>query len=397
MRSIPLSIPNIDKQSVIEKLKDCIDTNWIATGRYISEFEKKVSGYVGAAGAVACQSGTAGLHTALRVLGVEQGDEVIVPALTFIAAVNPVKYLGASPVFMDCDDSLCLDANKLERFCLEDCKYADGMLLDRETGRRVKAIVVVHVFGNLADMASIVRIAGKYNLPVLEDATEALGSYWAEGEHSGKYAGAAGDMGVYSFNANKIISTGGGGMIVSRDPGRLEKARYLATTAKDDDLFFIHDEVGYNYRMLNLQAAIGVSQMEQIEAFIDIKKKNFELYKAVLADLPGLDLLPFGKDIRANHWFYSLIIDDDMADAKRSRRDAVMRALIDEGIQCRPVWRLVCDQKPYLEDRCCSIEKARYYEKHILNIPCSTGLGEDDVAYVAGKIRKIAEKTYCGL
>lgn len=370
---------------IAENLQECVETGWVSTGgRFIGEFEKKVARYLGMNDAVACQSGTAGLHTALRILGVGAGQEVIVPAVTFIAAVNPVRYLGAVPVFMDCDRTLCMDPDKLEKFCREECSLEDGRLINKSTGRTVKAVIPVHVFGSLADMERIMYIAETYGLRVLEDASEALGSFWESGHFVGKHAGTVGHMGVYSFNANKIITTGGGGMIVSKHNEALARARYLITTAKNDPLYFVHDEVGYNYRMLNLQAAIGVSQIDYLEPFIKTKIRNYSLYGDFLEGVAGMRLLPFSPGVRANHWFYSLLIDD------QKRRDKLMMRLIDAGVQCRPLWKLVNTQKAYRPFQAYMVERAPYYEGHILNIPCSVSLTEGDVKYVSEKIIKCA-------
>ncbi|MDR2131877.1 MAG: aminotransferase class I/II-fold pyridoxal phosphate-dependent enzyme, partial [Clostridiales Family XIII bacterium] len=377
MREIPLSKPNLGAD-IVENLRECVETGWVSTGgRFISEFEAAVAACAGVEDAVACQSGTAGLHTALRILGVGAGDAVIAPTLTFIAAVNPVRYLGAEPIFMDCDEHFCMDAAKLEDFCANECRRdARGRLFDRVTGRRVAAVVVVHVFGDLADMEGILRVARAYGLKVLEDATEAIGSRYAAGRYKGRYAGTVGDMGVYSFNANKIITTGGGGMILAGGRGaasraRLARARYLTTTAKDDGLRFIHGDVGYNYRMLNLQAALGVSQIKELERFIAIKTENLARYAERLAGAEGLRLLPFRADIRANHWFYALEVEEA---AFGMSRDALLAALNARGVQCRPVWRLCHRQKPYKKARRHRIRLAPRYEKTVLNLPCSTDL-----------------------
>ncbi|QIB68153.1 LegC family aminotransferase [Aminipila butyrica] len=390
-KQIPLSVPNLDIE-IVDNLRECIETGWVSTGgRFIAEFEQKMASYVGIKDAVSAQSGTAGLHVALRILGVSAGDEVLVPTLTFVAGVNPVKYLGAEPVFMDCDDSLCMDPEKLESFCAEECALEGNQLINKVTGRTVKAIVVVHIFGNLAQMERIMAIAAQYNLKVLEDATEALGSYYAEGKYQGYFSGTVADMGVYSFNANKIITTGGGGMIVSRNQEYLDEARYLTITAKktsaEEMLFFVHGEVGYNYRMLNLQAALGVSQMDQLEQFIETKKMNYRVYQEQLKDLAedGLvSLLPFREGIRANHWFYSLYIDD-----KRfgESRDELMHRLIENGIQCRPVWKLIHTLEPYKDAQHYKIDKAIDYADHILNVPCSTNLMADEVRHVCQMIK----------
>ncbi len=392
-KEIPLSVPNLDIE-IVENLRECIETGWVSTGgRFITEFEKKAAVYAGTEDAVSCQSGTAGLHTALRILGVRTDDEVIVPTLTFIAAVNPVAYLGAYPVFMDCDEYFCMDAKKLQRFCEEKCEFheyrrdtnekSEKQLINKETGKRVKAIIAVHVFGNMADMETIMSIAEKYGLAVLEDATEALGSYVTEGKYAGYKAGTIGDIGVYSFNANKIITTGGGGMIVSRNKKYLDEARYLTITAKEaspeEALHFVHNEVGYNYRMTNLQAALGVSQIDKLEEFINVKERNFNKYARLLADTEGLRLLPFTPCIRSNKWFYALYVDETKFGESR---DALMHRLIESGIQCRPVWKLTHMQKAYEKSQSYEIEKAYDYERNVLNIPCSTNLTEEDVEYV---------------
>lgn len=252
---IPLSIPNFIGNE-LKYVTDAVQAGWVSTGgAYITKFEQVVSEYLHSAGAVACQSGTAGIHTGLMVMGVTSEDAVLVPTLTFIAAVNPVMYVNAEPIFMDCDDSLCMDPVKLKLFCEEECDFRNGQLISKNSGRHIKAIIVVHVFGNMADMESIMAVAAMYNLLVLEDATEALGTYYSSGKFKGKYAGTIGDLGVYSFNGNKIITTGGGGMLVSDNLKYLQHARHLTTQAKSDELYYTHDEIGYNYRMTNLQAA----------------------------------------------------------------------------------------------------------------------------------------------
>nr|WP_315023618.1 LegC family aminotransferase [uncultured Aminipila sp.] len=387
-KQIQLSVPNLDIE-IVDNLRECIETGWVSTGgRFIAEFEQKIAKYVGTSDAVSAQSGTAGLHVALRILGVRAGDEVIVPTLTFVAAVNPVKYLGAEPVFMDCDDSLCMDVSKLEKFCLEECKFDGQNLINKISGRSIKAIVAVHIFGNLTNMEKVMDIATKYNLKVLEDATEALGSYFTEGRYKGDYSGTIADIGVYSFNANKIITTGGGGMIVSRNQAYLDEARYLTITAKEttpkEALFFVHGQVGYNYRMLNLQAALGVSQIDQLEKFIETKFANYNIYKEEMKDVQGVHILPFKEGIRSNHWFYSLYIDD-----KRfgESRDELMHRLIQNGVQCRPIWKLIHTLEPYLSSQHYEIEKAIDYADHILNVPCSTNLTAEEVKFVCDMIK----------
>ena len=373
---INLSVPNLS-MDILENLKECLESGWVSTGgRFIPEFESKVKKYMKVQNAAGVQSGTAGLHMALRVLGVEIDEEVIVPTLTFIAAVNPIVYQGATPIFIDCDDSLCIDPIKLEKFCEEECNFVGGVLINRKTSKKIKALVIVHVFGNMADMEKIMDIAKKYNLKVLEDATEALGTYYTEGKYKGKYAGTIGDIGVLSFNANKIITTGG---------ELVEKVRFLSSQAKKDPLYFIHDEIGYNYRMLNLQAALGTSQIDQLENFIETKIKNYKIYKEELEKIDGLEILSFKDGIRPNHWFYSLKIDKEKYGIGR---DELLKKLVESDIQTRPIWGLIHQQKPYTSYQSYEMEKSLYYYDRVLNLPCSSNLTEKEVYQVIEKIRE---------
>ena len=383
---IPLSVPNLDSEIILKNLKECIESGWISTGgRFIAEFEEKIAKYVGVDEAVGVQSGTAAIHLALDVLGIEFGDEVFAPTLTFIAAVNPIKYVGATPIFIDCDDSLCIDPQKIKEFCEERCEFRDGILYNKESKRKIKAIVVVHVFGNLAKMEEIMKIANMYNLKVIEDSTEALGSYYVDGKYAGKYAGTIGDIGVYSFNANKIITTGGGGMIVSSKKELLDKMRFLSIQAKTNELYFIHDEIGYNYRMLNLQAALGVDQIDKLENFIDIKEKNYLRYEKGLKDITGLILLPFSKG-RTNKWFYSIVVDQEIYGLTR---DELLKKLIENNISARPIWGLIHEQKPYMRNTIYKVEKAKWYYDRVINIPCSSNLKEEEVDYVIEVLKKL--------
>lgn len=382
---INLSVPNLS-MDILDNLKECLESGWVSTGgRFIPEFETKVKNYMKTKFAAGVQSGTAGLHMSLQVLGVQRDEEVFVPTLTFIAAVNPTTYLGASPIFIDCDDSLCMDPLKLEKFCSEECDFKEGVLVNKKTNKKIRALVIVHVFGNMADMEKIMDIAKKYNLRVLEDATEALGTYYTEGRYKGKYAGTIGDIGVLSFNANKIITTGGGGMVVGDNEELVEKVRFLSSQAKKDTLYFIHDEIGYNYRMLNLQAALGTSQIDKLESFIETKIKNYKIYKEELEKIEGLEILPFVEGIRANHWFYSLKIDKEKYGIGR---DKLLQKLVDAGIQTRPIWGLIHQQKPYSACQNYEIEKALYYYDRILNLPCSSNLTEKEVYQVIEKIKE---------
>lgn len=385
---IPLSVPNL-KGKELEYVTHAVETEWVSTGGpYVSDFENRIAEYVHTSGAVSCQNGTSGLHLSMLAVGVEAGDMVIVPTLTFIAAVNPVKYIGAEPVFMDCDDSLCLDPEKLEKFCKEECelnasKENDGsyVLVHKKSKRVIKAVIVVHVFGNMADMERIIPIAKKYGFKVIEDATEAIGTYYTEGIFKGKYAGTIGDIGVYSFNGNKIITTGGGGMVVSDNNEYLNHIRHLSTQAKSDELYYEHDEIGYNYRMTNLQAALGLAQLEQLEEFIEIKNANKALYKNTVKEFGGR-ILDNRTSIRSNCWFYAYMCNDP------EERDGLIAFLKDNNIQSRPIWGLISDQIPYTGAIVYKVEKARYYRDRVVNIPCSTNLTEDMVRTVCDALKR---------
>ena len=376
MKHIPLSVPNL-KGREGTLVGAAVADEWVSTaGPYVKDFEKAVASYVGSADAVACQSGTAGLHLACMEAGIGAGDLVLVADLTFFATVNPIRYCGADPVFMDCDDTLCMDPLKLREFCENECELRGGVLYEKASGRRIPAVMPVHVFGNLCDMESIMDIAGEFGLTVIEDAAEALGSFWTAGRYAGKSAGTVGDFGVYSFNGNKIITTGGGGMVVAKKLSAMDHMRYVSQQSKDDALRFIHGEVGYNYRLTNLQAALGIAQMEELDGFRQIKKRNYDIYREV-----GLELLPFREGVEPNYWFYSLMTGGKV--------EEVMAALKERGIDSRPIWQLMHRLKPYAGCRAYQIERAVYYHSNVLNIPCSTNLSEEDVRYVAGVVREI--------
>lgn len=381
---IALSEPNITGNAW-KYIKECLDTGWVSSaGAYVETFEKKLCSFTGAKYSAAVVNGTAGLQIALQLSGVEAGDEVIVPALTFIAPVNAVRYLGAEPVFMDCDDFMNLDAVKLGEFLGTACRKSGKGLVNKKSGRLVKAVMPVHIFGNPCDMAAIMFLARKYGLKVIEDATESLGTYFTSGKYKGRHTGTIGDFGVYSFNGNKIVTTGSGGMLVTADRKLAEKAKYLTTQAKDDAVRYVHNEVGYNFRMTNMQAALGVAQLEQLPAFIRRKKENYEFYKKALSGVKGLELLGVPAGTAPNYWFYSLVIDKA---AFGLDREGLMAALAKAGIQTRPVWHLNHLQKPYMDCQAYKVSRAPWFVERVLNLPCSTGLTKEQAGRVVKAIK----------
>ena len=386
-RFIPLSIPNFEGNER-KYVDDALDQGWVSTGgAYITKLEEKLADFLNVEKTAAVHSGTSALHLSLIACGVQPGDMVIVPTLTFIAAVNPVRYQFAEPVFMDCDDSLCMDPQKLRRFCESECVTENGQLKHKSTGKTVKAVVVVHVFGNMADMESIMDIAQEFHLKVIEDATEALGTQYTNGRYSGKFAGTIGDFGAYSFNGNKIITTGGGGAVTAKDPAEVEHLKYLSTQAKDDPHFYVHNEIGYNYRMTNLQAALGVAQMEELPEFIHRKQENYRFYQQLLQGFPNVTLFSFREGTSSNKWFYSLKLNMEKLQTKKM--GDVITMLQECGVQTRAIWGLIHEQLPYQNAIAYEMEKAPYYSQCILNIPSSTQITADDIRFVVEKVKEI--------
>lgn len=386
---IPLSVPNFGEKEAA-RAAEAITSGWVSTsGARVGEFEQALADYVGMPRAVASNAGSSALHLAAMACGIRPGQEVIVPTLTFIAAVSPLtRYVGAEPVFIGCNDSWCIDPDAVEDFCANHCTLKEDGLYNNKTGAKVAALEVVHVFGNMADMPRLLEIAKKYRLTFIEDATEALGTKYISGPLSGKFAGTMGDVGCYSFNGNKIITTGAGGMLVSNHADWAEHAKHLSTQAKSDMLQFFHDEVGYNYRMTNVQACLGLAQLERLEDFIATKIARYNQYKDALDGYHGLRILPFkteAEGVRANHWFYSLYLGDTKLD-----RDTVINTLQAQNIQTRPVWALIHEQADYTRNEAYGLDKALDLRANIVNLPCSTNLSEADCARVIDAVKALA-------
>lgn len=383
-RFIPLSIPNFEGNEK-KYVNEALDQGWVSTGgTFITKLEKSIAEFLHTDNVAACQSGTSALHLSLIEAGVKPGDVVIVPPLTFIAAVNPVKYLYARPVFIDCDDSFCMDPRKLKNFCEEECTFSDGVL--KYKGNVVRALIIVHIFGNMADMDSIVNTAHMYNIKVIEDATEALGTKYIDGLFSGKYAGTIGDFGAFSFNGNKIITTGGGGAVTAKNPEAVDHMRYLSTQAKDDEHYYIHHEIGYNYRMTNLQAAVGVAQMEELPEFIRRKNANYNKYSKLFHGFEYGKMIGFREGTLSNKWFYSLEINTEKI---KSSMKEIITALEKRGVQTRAVWGLIHEQLPYKDEIVYELHKAPYYANCILNFPSSTQLTDEEIEYVVTQIKDV--------
>ena len=367
---IPLSVPSI-KGNEWKYVKECLDTEWVSSvGKYVDKFEQDVANYLGVKYAIACMNGTSALHISLILAGVKPNEEVIVPTITFIAPANAVKHVGAEPVFMDCDDYCNLDMNKVAEFLETQCDLINGNLINKKTKRRIAALIPVHVFGTPVDMDPLMELAHRYNVKVIEDATESLGS-----EYRGKKAGTLGLLGCLSFNGNKIITTGGGGMIVTNDERLAKRAKHLTTQAKEEGMEYIHNEIGLNYRLVNVLAAIGVAQLEEIENYVEIKRRNFNLYKELLAD-SSYTLLDEPAYAKSNKWFYAVMCKD------KKEKELLLQHLNSNGVQARPLWFLNHLQKPYAKCQSYKIEKAQKMYDTIINIPCSVNLTEKEIRKV---------------
>lgn len=363
---IPLSIPQLEGNEW-KYVKDCIDTGWISSaGSYVNQFEQMVAEYAGAKYGVACMNGTVGLHIAQIISGVTSEDHVLVPNITFIATLNAVKYTGATPILMDVNaDNWQMDLDLLESFLNENTtlKETDGFYFSylKSTGKRVIAIMPVHVLGNMGDMARLVEICEKYHLDIIEDSTEALGSTF-----NGKHAGTFGKFGVFSFNGNKIISTGGGGVIVTNDKELADKAKHLTTQAKVSAMDYIHDEIGYNYRLVNVLAAIGVAQMETFPELLDNKRKMDAFYRQELQGVGDIVFQSIDEEVNPNCWLFTF---------KTSKMRDLLAYLNENGVQSRPFWMPMNQLEMFKEEIYVSNEdvSSKIYDTSI-SIPSSAGI-----------------------
>lgn len=373
---IPLSEPVLQGRE-LEYVTDCLRSGWVSSnGEYIARFERALADYLGVEHAVACNCGTSALHVCLILAGVQADDEVIVPAVTFIAPVNAVRYVGAFPVFIDCDEYCGIDVDGLRRFLEQECAEVDGATVNTKTGRRVAAVVPVHVFGTAADMDPVLRLAREHGLAVVEDASEALGS-----RYKSRMCGTLAPMACLSFNGNKIVTSGGGGAILTDDDALAEGARSLTTQAKEAGIEYLHHRVGYNYRMNNVLAALGLAQLETIDERLATKRANFALYEQALGAGHTGRLLGQPAWSDANRWFYAYSCADSQA------KEELLRACISADIQARPLWYPNHLQRPYTDMQAFGVERAQWFYERLVNLPCSITLTPDEIARVVDVIK----------
>lgn len=379
--AIPLSEPCLGAQEQAN-VAECFATNLVSSvGPFVGRLERLMADAVGARHAVATINGTAALHLALLVAGVEPEDEVLVPALTFIAPVNAVRYAGAWPVVIDAEpEHWQMDPAAVERFCAEACRPEPGALRNRATGRRVRAMVPVHVLGHPCDMDRLLAVARRFHLAVIEDATESLGA-----EYRGRPAGHAGDIACFSFNGNKVITTGGGGMLLTDDAEAARRARYLSTQAKDDPEEYVHGAIGFNYRLSNLLAAVGCAQMERLASHVAAKRRIAYRYAEGLRGVPGAALMAEASWATSSWWLSTVTVD-----ASRFGRDAraLRRGLAEAGIDSRPLWHPVPRNPAYgwLPAECPVADRIA---GSALSLPSSVGLTPQDQDRVIGAVRAL--------
>jgi len=368
---IPLSAPDLSGNEA-DYLAECISTNWVSTaGPFVSRFEQMVAEYVGAPHSVATATGTAAIHLALIVAGVRPGDEVLVSTLSFIAPANAIRYVGAFPVFVDADpNDWQMDAALAVDYLKNGCeKRADGVF-STETGRRIGAVLPVHILGSAVNLSQLLDVARDLGVPVVEDATEGLGA-----RYEGRFLGTLGDVGCFSFNGNKLATCGGGGMIVTPNPQWAERAAHLSTQAKVDSVESIHDEIGFNYRLTNLQAAVGCAQMERIDQFIAARRKVAAQYAEFCKSVDFLDFMPIPANVEPVNWLSAVLV-------KRGGRAKLGEKLMGEGIETRPLWQPLHKSPAHPDSLTLEGEAAEKIQESALCLPSSSALLESEILRV---------------
>jgi len=350
-------------------VKECLDTGWVSSvGSYVDRFERDLSACTGAAHAIATSNGTSALHVCLLLAGVIPGDEVLMPTLTFIATANAASYAGAVPHFVDSEDaSLGVAADRLDTHLRDVAQVVDGVCMNRHSGRPIRALVVMHVFGHPCDLDALSEVAARWRIALVEDAAESLGS-----SRHGRHTGNTGLVSALSFNGNKVVTTGGGGAILTNDAALARRAKHLTTTARVPHAWsFLHDELGYNYRLPNLNAALGCAQLERLPSMLERKRRLAARYAAAFANVGGVRFLREPAGTTSNYWLDAIVLDDSHA----PRRDDVLRALNDAGYMSRPVWTLMHRLPMYRDCPRAALAEAERLEACIVNLPSSAKLG----------------------
>ncbi|MFA7254792.1 MAG: LegC family aminotransferase [Candidatus Omnitrophota bacterium] len=349
-------------------IKECLDTNWVSSaGKFVDVFERKLAEFTGVRKVFAVVNGTAALHIALKMAGVENDDEVLVPDLTFVATANAVTYCGAIPHFVDCDDlTLGVDPKALSEYLSRITENRGLDCVNRETGRKIKVLIAMHTFGHPSDLDALQAICEKHKITLIEDAAEALGSYYKD-----RHVGHHGKFSILSFNGNKTLTTGGGGAILTNDEDLGTRAKHIATTAKLPHPFiFFHDQIGYNYRMPNINAALGVAQLENLQRFLEQKRALAMRYKKAFQGVAGVRFVDEPDFGRSNFWLNAILLDGDRA----SERDGLLEYLRADGIKARPAWTLMHKLPMFQDSPRMEIREAEAMESRLINIPSSAFL-----------------------
>ena len=365
--SVALHEPSFDGNEWLY-LKECLDSNYVSSvGKYVDQFEQSLANYTGAKYAISVVNGTAALQIALKLAGVNSGEEVLVPALTFVATANAVSHLGAIPHFVDSEESsLGIDVLKLREYLNANTEEQSGLCVNKSTNRVIRALVPMHTFGHPSDLEQLLLIARDFNLVLVEDAAESLGSFY-----KGKHTGTFGLLGSLSFNGNKTITTGGGGAILTNDEALARRAKHLTTTAKISHKWeFDHDEIGYNYRMPNINAALGCAQIEKLPEKIIAKRELFKRYKEEFKRISGASIFEESSNCQSNYWLQTLLLEDD----NLRLRDSLLDASNNIGIRTRPVWKLMSNIAPYGNSPAMSLEGANSLYRRAINLPSSPAL-----------------------
>ena len=343
-------------------LNDCIDSTFVSSvGKYVDTFEKEFALKVGSKYAVATVNGTAALHISLLLADVKSGDEVITQPLTFIATCNAISYIGAKPIFVDVDlDTIGLSPKSLKEFLKNNCEIVNNQCINKTTGKTVKACVPMHTFGHPCRIEEIKEICDAWNIVLVEDAAESLGSYYKN-----KHTGTFGKLGAFSFNGNKIITSGGGGIIVTDDEVLAKRAKHLTTTAKIPHPYeYVHDEIGYNYRMPNLNAALLVAQLEQLDKFLESKRELASVYEEFFKD-SDISFIKEPKDSQSNYWLQAVMLKNE------DQRNEFLKFTNSKGIMTRPIWRLMNELEMFKDCQSTTLENSKYLEQRVVNIPSS--------------------------
>jgi len=364
---VALHEPNFDGNESLY-LQQCLDSTYVSSvGKFVDQFEADLASYTGAKYAVSLASGTAALHIALKLAGVQAGNEVLLPALSFVATANAISYCGAIPHFVDSEErTLGIDGSKLREYLLGNTSQASGKCINKNTGRIISALVPMHTFGHPSDLENLLSVAQDFNITLVEDAAESLGSFY-NGQHTGTF----GLLGTLSFNGNKTVTTGGGGAILTNSFDLARHAKHLTTTAKVPHAWeFRHDEIGYNYRMPNLNAALGCAQLERLPSKLEAKRDLFDRYRSAFADVAGVQLFVEPDNCQSNYWLQTVLLDENQSE----NRDLVLEFTNAAGIMTRPVWVLLNELRPFNESPCSDLTTAQSLSRRIINIPSSPNI-----------------------